>query len=67
MKLKRLKGIMAEKGYSGTKLAEETGIKVETMRRKLRSGKFGIDEAAKISEVLGINEPEHIFFAPEDT
>ena len=67
MNIRKLKGVMAERGYSGTKLAAAAGMNVETMRRKLRSGKFGIDEAEKISEILKIENPLEIFFAERDT
>lgn len=67
MDVRKLKGVMAEKGFSGTKLAEATGMNVETMRRKLRTGKFGLDEAQKIATVLNIDNPGTIFFASKDT
>ena len=67
MDVRKLKGVMAEKGFSGTKLAEATGMNVETMRRKLRTGKFGLDEAEKIAAVLHIDNPGTIFFASKDT
>ncbi len=58
---------MAEKGYSAAKLAAETGMNRETLRRKLRSGKFGIDEAQKIADVLEIKNPTPIFFTNDVT
>lgn len=62
MNIRKLRGIMAERGYSGTRLAIEADMNIETMRRKLRSGKFGIEEAAKIAEILHIDNPGDIFF-----
>ena len=67
MNISKLKGIMAEHGYSGTKLAIEADMNIETMRRKLRTGKFGIDEAAKIARILSIDNPGEIFFDKTDT
>lgn len=67
MDISKLKGVMAEKGFSGAKLAEATGMNVETMRRKLRTGKFGLDEAEKIADALRIDNPGVIFFNKKDT
>lgn len=67
MKVNKLKGIMAERGYSGEKLAKAIGMNTETFRRKLRTGKFGVEEAEKISSALCISNPSDIFFGQEVT
>lgn len=63
MKVEKLRGVMAERGYSAEKLAKEAEMNVDTLRRKLRSGKFGVNEAKTIASILKIENPLDIFFA----
>ena len=61
------KAAMVRKGYTQKKLAEEIGISEPSIYRKIKNGSFGLDEAQKIIDVLGIENPEDIFFAKEVT
>lgn len=63
----KLRGIMAERGYSAATLAKAIGMNVDTLRRKIRSGSFYTHEAWAISEVLEIEDPASIFFGPDVT
>lgn len=60
----KLRGIMAEKQVTGEKLAQEIGITPKTFYSKMKTGNFGIDEVNKIIEVLEIENPIPVFFAP---
>ena len=61
--VKRLRGIIAERGLSQRKVAEEIGMTEKTFYRKMRNGIFGTDEASRLVEVLSIENPAGIFFA----
>lgn len=58
----KLRGIMAEKGYSGRDMAQILGISEKTFYSKMKRGVFGTDEAAKMVSVLEIEDPAAIFF-----
>lgn len=63
--MQKLKGIMAESGYTQRSLSKKIGMTASTFSNKI-NGKapFNVDEACKICDVLGINEPNvkcHIF------
>lgn len=59
---------LARKGMSVQKLAEDIGIPVSTMYRKLNNnGDFDREEIAKMVERLEIDDPGVIFFASELT
>lgn len=64
MNVSKLKGKMAEKGISVTKLCEDIVMTRSTMYRKLSSGKFTVSEATKIKEALKLTgtEAKSIFF-----
>lgn len=58
MNIAKLRGKMAEKGISQRKLAEITGIKVNTLNSRLTSRKrFTVDEIIKICDALCITDP----------
>lgn len=59
----RLRGIIAERGYSQRQVAKYLGMTEKTFYTKMKKGSFGIDEAAKMIELLEIKEPTRIFFA----
>ena len=67
MSMAKLRGVMAEQGYSAAKLAEEADMNVDTLRSKIRTGRFYLDEAKKISKILGIRNIDAIFFADMHT
>ena len=58
-----LRGKMAEKGYSQTRMAKELGISGKAFYNKMKKGVFGSDEIEKMVEYLDIEEPIPIFFA----
>lgn len=59
---------LARKGMSVQKLAENIGMPVSTMYRKLNNdGDFDRIEIANIVESLEIEDPSKIFFASELT
>lgn len=61
--VKKLKGKIAEKGLTQAAVAKEIGMSETTFSRKMKSGKFGLDDAEKMISVLSINNPSDIFFA----
>ena len=58
----KLRGIMAEKGYSGRDMAQILGFSEKTYYSKMKRGVLGTDEAAKMVSVLDIEDPAAIFF-----
>ena len=59
----KLRGIIAERGLSQRKVAEQLGMTEKTFYTKMKKGVFGTDEAEKIICILGIENPAEIFFA----
>lgn len=59
-----LRAAMAEKGISQAQLARAIGISENSMSRKLNGKReFRLSEVAAITEVLGLQAPQLIFFA----
>lgn len=61
----KLRGIIAEKGYSQTDVAKEIGIAPKTFYEKMKNGVFGSDEIQSMIVMLEIEDPVSIFFAHE--
>lgn len=57
-----LKSYMVKGGYTQKELAKSLGISEQTLTRKLKKRVFGTDEAAKIVELLSIDDPKAVFF-----
>ena len=57
----KLRGIIAERGYSQKDVARRLGMTDKTFYRKMRNGVFGTDEATKMVEFLHIDNPAAIF------
>ena len=57
-----LKSSMVKAGYTQKELAKSLGISEQTLTRKLKKRVFGTDEAAKIVELLSIDDPKAVFF-----
>ena len=57
-----LKSDMVKAGYTQKELAKSLGISEQTLTRKLKKRVFGTDEAAKIVELLSIDDPKAVFF-----
>ena len=61
----KLRGVIAEKGYSQTDIAKFIGITPKTFYEKMKIGIFGSDEIQIMIEKLDIENPMDIFFADE--
>lgn len=57
----KLRGIIAERGYSQKDVARRLGMTDKTFYRKMRNGVFRTDEATKMVEFLHIDNPAAIF------
>ena len=53
----KLKGLIAEKNYSQSKIAEMIGITPKTFYDRMDKGVFGSDEIDKMIEILEIKDP----------
>lgn len=60
-----LKAEIARNGYTQGQVAEMLGMSANTFSAKMKKGKFGLDEADRMIDILGINRPVHIFFGRE--
>lgn len=56
---------IVERGMTQQQVAEQIGMTKKTFSIKMKNGKFGLDEADRIIEVLKIDKPEKYFFAQE--
>ena len=61
----KLRGRIAEKGYSQTDIAKAIGITPKTFYAKMKAGVFGSDEIEIMIDKLTIDDPASIFFARE--
>jgi len=59
-----LKGIIAERQTTGAKVAKELGITPKTFYEKMKKGVFGSDEIDAMIQLLNIEDPMSVFFAP---
>ena len=57
-----LRGKIAEKGLSQSRVAEHIGIAPKTFYEKMSRGVFGSDEIEKMIDLLDIKDPVRIFF-----
>ena len=65
--VKKLRGLMAEKGRSGKDMAAVIKKTPKTFYEKMKRGVFDSDEIIAIVEDLEIKNPLEIFFAEEVT
>ena len=63
----KLRGVIAERGYSQADVAQMLEITPKTFYEKMKNGVFGSDEIQKMIDKLGIENPMDIFFAKEVT
>ena len=56
---------IVELGMTQEQVAEKMQISAKTFSVKMKSGKFGLDEADKMIEILKIDNPVRYFFAQE--
>lgn len=62
MNTDRLRGIIAEKGYSQRKIAAMLGMSEKTFYDKMKKGVFDSDEISEIIAILDIKKTLDIFF-----
>lgn len=60
-----LRAEIARNGMTQGQVAECIGITPTTFSKKMKTNGFGLDEADKIIELLGIQDPGAIFFGNE--
>lgn len=65
--VKKLRGLMAEKGRTGKDMAAVIKKTPKTFYDKMKRGVFDSDEIIAIVEDLNIKNPVEIFFADEVT
>ena len=63
----KLRGIIAERGYSQADVAQMLNITPKTFYEKMKIGIFGSDEIQTMIDELAIENPMEIFFANEVT
>lgn len=56
----KLKQKMKEIGITQTAIAKQMGIKVQSLNRKIKAGKFSISEAVAIKNALRLTNDEFI-------
>ena len=59
----RLRGIIAERGFSQREVAKRIGMAEKTFYTKMKIGVFGTDEADRMIELLNIENPASIFLS----
>jgi predicted DNA-binding protein (UPF0251 family) len=59
----KLRGKIAENGMTQGQVARKIGVTEATFCRKMKTGRFGLEEAQKLVDVLKIEDPATIFFA----
>lgn len=63
MNTAKLRGIIAERGFSQREVAKQIGISEKTFYSKMKNGVFGTDEADRMIELLKIEDPAAIFLS----
>jgi hypothetical protein len=58
----KIRARIVELGMNNKQVAEKIGMSAKTFSVKLNNGKFGLDEAERMIDVLKIDKPEHYFF-----
>ena len=59
----KLRGVIAERGFSQRKVATELGMTEKTFYAKMKKGVFGTDEVEQMVKLLRIENPIEIFLA----
>lgn len=65
MNVPKLKGVIAEQGYSMRDVAIGINMQEKTFYRKMKKGVFGTDEAEALIKFLKIKNPIDIFLQSE--
>ena len=58
-----IKAKIVENEMTQAEMARKLGMTAKTFSIKLKTGKFGLDEAGRMIEILKIENPEKYFFA----
>lgn len=61
----KLRGVIAERGFSQRQVAKMLGITEKTFYLKMKNRVFTTDEAFRMAKMLRIEKPEEIFLAGE--
>ena len=61
----KLRGKIAERGYTQTDMAKAIGVTPKTFYAKMKAGVFGSDEIEIMIDKLQIEEPLAIFFVKQ--
>ena len=59
----KIRARIVELGMTQEQVAEKIGMSKKTFSLKMKSGKFGLDEADRMIDVLKIEKPETCFFS----
>lgn len=62
MNAAKLRGVIAERGKTQNEVATAIGMSPRTFYTKMKTGRFGLDEADKMIRYLSIPNPAEIFF-----
>lgn len=65
IRIDKLRGLIAEKGFTQTDVAKKIGITPKTFYDKMSKSVFGSDEIQIMIDMLDIKDPTAIFFARE--
>lgn len=65
MNVTKLRGAIVAKGMTQKEVAQALGISEKTFYLKMKRGAFGTDEAEKMVQLLGIENPIEIFLRSE--
>lgn len=65
IRVDKLRGVIAENGFSQAEVAKMIGITPKTFYEKMKNGVFGSDEIQVMIDQLNISNPTDIFFAKE--
>lgn len=57
-----LRAKIVENGMTQREVAKQIGVSEKTFSLKMNNGKFGLDEAEKMIDLLKIENPNSIFF-----
>jgi len=58
----KIRARIVELGLTQQQVAEKIGMSAKTFSIKMNNGKFGLDEADRMIEVLKIDKPDNYFF-----
>jgi hypothetical protein len=60
-----LRAEIARNGMTQGQVANSIGMTASTFSKKIKTGNFGLDEAQKLIDLLGMSDPGAVFFAKQ--